>query len=122
MSKNLKLNETTGDLKITNNNLTFTSNFEENLAQKITTNLKTFFEEWFLDRTIGIPYFTDVFGKQKASDVNAIMINAITNIDGVNKIIEFTADFNGNNRTYKIEELVIESTQGETVTLTEVEL
>ncbi len=65
-AQNLKL--TDGDITIENGNLAFVSE-EEAMVQKINCALKLFLAEWFLDETIGVPYFEKVLGKGRSLGV-----------------------------------------------------
>jgi hypothetical protein len=122
VSKNLLLDKNTNELILTNGNLTFTDSFEQNLAQKIQSTLLTFSEEWYLNQTVGVPYYSSVLGKQSMSDVNAVFVSVIKGIEGVAKIIEFEVDFDGTRRTYKITKLTVTSTEGTTVDVGEITL
>lgn len=64
--RNLKIDQSTGDLVITAGNLVLVSD-EEAIAQAVNSSLRTFLGEWFLDDPndpkIGVPYYQLVLVK-----------------------------------------------------------
>ena len=63
------------------------------VRQNLRQRLITFFGEWFLDKTLGVPYFEHVFKKQiNASVLDAIFKNVIINTPGVTELLEFDID------------------------------
>jgi len=87
LGPDIALNPTTGDLQFTDGDLVL----ETDLPQAITIQLSTFLGEWFLDPSIGVPFLTQIFGKQ----VNLELIRSIfrdqtlkvAGVDEVNSII-----------------------------------
>jgi hypothetical protein len=66
------------------------------ILQHILQRLSTFLGEWFLDNTIGIPYFQQVLVKTpNQATIDAIFINAILNVPGVTQLTKygFKAEF-----------------------------
>jgi hypothetical protein len=61
MSTTLKLNDA-HDIDLVNNNFVVVDGINA-LRDRLATNLKTFQGEWYLDPTLGIPYFSQVFTK-----------------------------------------------------------
>jgi hypothetical protein len=58
-----------GDLDLSTNNIVLIDG-DEALIQKLKARLQFFRGEWFLDRNIGFPYWTDVF--LKAPDLTVV--------------------------------------------------
>lgn len=59
----LYLDPGTGDLYVPDNGvIRMTSGTLETLAQRLRIKLRTFMGEWFLDTTIGVPYYQDILG------------------------------------------------------------
>jgi hypothetical protein len=103
MKRNLYLDSTTGDLALSNFQLRLTSTLTEYMAQKIENVLMTFAGEWFLDYTIGIPYFDRVLIKTaNINSVRNIFLIAITDIPEVEKVLEFVVDYVSTTREYSI--------------------
>jgi hypothetical protein len=72
------------------------------IAQTIATRLKIIEGEWFLDSSLGIPYFTHIFGhKRSAHYVRELIMPELLTIRGVLGIDNFTATM-GINRSLKI--------------------
>ena len=66
---------------------------QEEIREHSGQRLKTFFGEWFLDTTLGIPYFDEIFEKgQNVNDIDAIFINEILATPGIIRLLEFDID------------------------------
>ena len=103
MKKNLYLDETNFDLTLENFQLRLTSTLTEYMAQKIENVLSTFAEEWFLDFSIGLPYFDRILIKTAdQNDVHNIFLIAITDIPEVEEVIKFETDFISSTRTFTV--------------------
>jgi hypothetical protein len=88
----------TGDL-VVENGLLVRVDGAEAVRQNLRQRLLTFFGEWFLDLTQGIPYFEHVFKKQiNPSVLDAIFKNAIINTPGVTELLEFDIDIDTSTR------------------------
>lgn len=81
------------DLRLTpQGQLELVSDTEE-IAQFLAQRLRTFFGEWFLDNTIGVPYFEEIFTKQQNVDaIEAIFIDEILSTPGVVQLFSFELD------------------------------
>lgn len=88
-----------GDIDIVDGQLVLVGNqfgsqgreIEEHIEQR----LRTVLGEHFLDKTIGLPWFDDIFTKNpNIPVVEATVINEILNTPGVIRILEFNTDFN----------------------------
>ena len=103
MKSNMYLDPVTGDVTTKNFNLRLTETLTEYVSQKIENKLKTFLNEWYLDRDIGLPYYQRIFTKQAdIDDVNSIFRSEINSLDEVVEIIEFEVDYNNTLRKYSI--------------------
>lgn len=90
------------DLKFVNNNLAFVEN-EYFVKQKIKQRLLLFKGEWFLDETVGIPYFEDVFVKDvKLSRIEALYIREVQKIEEIEEITAFEINLDNKNRKLNI--------------------
>ena len=90
------------DLVISTGNLALTDSSNE-LLQRITTTLGTFEGEWWLNPSLGLPYFSSIFGKQPdLGQIQAIFMQAIINVPGVVELTTFEVDYDQSERNYKI--------------------
>lgn len=99
----LLLDEFSHDLIYINGDTPITAEEKINVAQKLKIKLQTFKSEWFLDNTIGIPYFQTIFqrGVSKAT-VDAIYQEAILSEPYVKEIFEFNSMIDPLTRTYQL--------------------
>jgi len=104
MSQNLYLNPTTYDLDLTSTkNLRLTEDTGEYFSQKIENVLSMFQDEWYLDPSLGIPYYQDILKKQSdMSQVSNIFFNAISEINGVEEILTFEFEYDNTTREYSL--------------------
>ncbi len=105
MSKTLNRDlaiDATGELAIVNGDLVLTDS-ATNTAQAIRRRLSTFQGEWFLDESIGLPYFNDILGKGKfLSDIKVIYLREIQSVPEVEEILEFNIEEDPVRRILKI--------------------
>lgn len=88
----LLLDPLTNDLIFVNGTPTVTQTQSEIVAQRLKIKLQTFLGEWFLDRTIGVPYFQQILGKGRSKQaIDVIFQNIIANDEGVIEIREFSS-------------------------------
>jgi len=93
----LKLNPD-GDLDFTNNKLSLTSGIDA-IRQHIQERFRTFFGEWMLDTTIGVPWFQQILVKAPLFPVvQQILKIVIVSTPGVLELIDFIFDFDPETR------------------------
>ncbi len=81
------------DIKISNGDFQLCCSDTDAIAQAISIRLKTLAGEWFLDTTIGIPYFTEILGKKRNDRfLRHLLLSQIENTPGVRQITDFKAD------------------------------
>lgn len=89
----LLLNSTTGDLSFTNGACPVTQLQADVVAQRLRIALYTFYGEWFLDTTIGVPYMQQVFSKvRKKSTIDLIFQGIIVADEGVLELVTFLSE------------------------------
>lgn len=89
-----------GDINFSNGKISI----KKSLSQKVTISLQTFKSEWFLDDSIGIPYFQTILGKKiQKEQIDTIFSNEILKVDGVAKIISFSSSLESRHYTYTAE-------------------
>jgi hypothetical protein len=101
MSTTLKLNDA-HDLDIVNNNFVVVDGITA-LRDRLATNLKTFQSEWYLDPTLGIPYFEQVFTKAvNVGVLYTIFSGVIRRTEGVAAVNSLVFDQDNANRVLTI--------------------
>lgn len=94
----LKTDGANNDWEFKNNDLFFVEGNEE-VQILIRNSLKFYYSEWFLDNTLGIPYFEEIFIKNVSpARVDQIFKDAILNTTGILELIEFNLDINETTR------------------------
>jgi hypothetical protein len=88
----------------------------EYLAQKIRHTISVFRGEWFMDRSIGIPYIP---GEGMEKNMHRCMIETalqvrIGEVEGVEKFLSFTTSLNRASRTLTVE-FTVQIDTGETI-------
>lgn len=98
----IKLNNN-GDIDVTDNKLVLLTDPLDCLKQRLTIRLKTFREEWFLNRNAGLPYFQTIFTKAASKSlVDSLFRGYILETNGVRRVTEFTSVKDDANRTYTL--------------------
>jgi hypothetical protein len=102
----LLIDSTTGDLVFKNGVCPVTQLQADVVAQRLRVTLYTFYGEWFLDGTIGVPYIQQIFSKvRKKSTIDLIFQGLIADDPGVIEIISFTSEISaqrGYTMTFKV--------------------
>ena len=107
---NIKLNSD-GDWDLQNGQLQIVTGVEE-IAQIVTTRLKFFLGEWFLDVRRGVPWFSKILKKNpNPSEVEAILIQHILDSPGIITLKDSTFTLDNATRRLTVEFEAI-STEG----------
>jgi|JI10StandDraft_1071094.scaffolds.fasta_scaffold310486_2 hypothetical protein len=78
------------DLSIEQGDFVLCPTDSDALAQTISTRLKILAGEWFLDESLGIPYFTGIFGqKRNERFIRQVVLPEIQTIPGISSINDF---------------------------------
>lgn len=73
------------------------------VAQAVKIRLLFIRGEWFLNNLQGIPYFEQVFIKApNLSHIASIFRQTIVDTPGVNELLQFNLDFDGNTRVFTL--------------------
>ncbi len=87
-----------GDLEITNNSLTLTDGVGA-IEQHLLVKFRLFLGEWFLDTSLGVPYYSDILIKNPSFVVvSEILKNVILETSGVLSLQKFEFDFDSATR------------------------
>ena len=66
------------------------------VVQHVRTRLQFYMEEWFLDIKAGTPYFQQIFTKPaNLANIESILKTRILGTPGVEKLINFSLDYEG---------------------------
>lgn len=95
-----------GDLLVTNNSLTLTEGAEA-VKQHLQSRLRTFLGEWFLDTSIGVPWYQEVLVKQPSFQVvQSVLKSIIVDTPGILELTLFEFDYDDSRElTLEIEAL-----------------
>ena len=119
--KNLYIDPLTNDIVLDKRNLIITSE-KESLAQLCESRLLMFKGDYFLDKTEGIPYISQVFVKTSDKTlVDSFFKNTLLETEDVNSIISYSGEYVGATRTYKID-FTVDTTLGSVSGKTELEV
>lgn len=89
----LLLDTTTGDLVFINGVCPVTQHQADIVAQRLRIKLYTFYGEWFLNTTIGVPYIQQIFGKVRSKPTVDLIFQGLIAADpGVIEILSFTSE------------------------------
>jgi hypothetical protein len=94
-SNDLELDELTGTIKMVSDG--------DEVCQQVRTRLLFYLGEWFLDTTVGIPYFQEVFTKPAIiSLVESRLKDEIISTPGVLSLDSFATNFNSTTRALTV--------------------
>ena len=92
----LLLDTATNDIKVDAGEVTWVT-AKDAIRQHLLVRLQTFAGEWFLDTSVGVPYFADVFKKNPDLTVlNSTFTKAILDTPGVDRLNELDFDLQSN--------------------------
>ena len=98
----IQVDSTTEDIEINGNDLVLTAGVEA-IQQHLSQRLKTFLNEWFIDKRIGIPYFEHILRKNfDPVVVDTLFKREIVNTPGVLELLAFEADLDKSTRTLQL--------------------
>lgn len=73
------------------------------VAQRLKIKLYTFLGEWFLDRTVGVPYMQNIFGKvRNKATIDIIFQQIISADEDVIEILSFESELAAHQRGYTL--------------------
>lgn len=101
----------TGDYVFGQGSRNFHVDTPETVAQAITTRLKLIEGEWFLDRSIGTPWFTEILGNGTDGLRDAAIREAIENTAGVVAVRDYFSSVDRDTRTFNVQ-CVVETAFG----------
>lgn len=98
----IALDKTTHDIIVSNNDFLVVKDVDK-VGQKLKQRLLFYQGEWFLDTTVGIPYFQEIFVKNpNIPDIESIFKVEIVETEDVNQLLAFDSTFANDVRDYNI--------------------
>lgn len=98
----LKIDPITGDIAFVNNNAVLIQGADE-VTQVVKGRLKTFLGEWYLDTSIGLPFYQLIFVKGASPQRIALFIKKeIRESPGVISLDEYSQDYDGKTRGFNV--------------------
>lgn len=99
----IALNPTTGDILVENNKGSLTTGVQAT-KQRLTSKLRFFLGEWFLDKTEGVPYIQQILIKNpNPVIVDAVLKREIITDPAVIKLTKFQIDVNTSARNVQLD-------------------
>ncbi len=103
--------DSTGDLEVVDNKISLTSG-ADGVKQHLQERFQLFLSEWFLDTTLGVPYYRDILIKNPSfAVVQEILKTTALDTPGVIELTRFDFEFDSSTRTADLDFEVV-STQG----------
>jgi hypothetical protein len=91
------------DIIFVNGSAPVTTTQQINVAQRIKITLQTFLGEWFLNTTVGVPYFEAIFGKVKSkASIDLLLQEKILADPGVIEMVSFESELDNSKRVYSM--------------------
>lgn len=117
----LLLDPNTNDMVFINGGCPVTQLLVDVVTQRLKITLYTFLGEWFLDRSVGVPYIQQVFGKVRSKQTVDLIFQQIIAADpDVIEILAFESELASSTRGYSMvfSVRVIDNTESLPITVT----
>jgi hypothetical protein len=116
--KDLLLEQQGNKFVVEDHHWRFTETRLEYVTQKVRHTISVFLGEWFVDRTIGIPYIP---GEEGEKDMHRRMIETalqvrIGEVEGVEKFLQFSSSLNKSTRILTVD-FTVQIDTGETLSM-----
>lgn len=115
------LDKDTHDMVFVNGECPVTQLLVDVVAQRLKITLYTFLGEWFLDRTVGVPYLQSIFGKVRNKQTVDLIFQQIISADpDVIEILSFESEIPRGGRGYEMtfSVRVLDNTESLPITIT----
>ena len=100
--KDLALDKTTHDLIYTGTDLLMVDELDQ-VEQSLKERLLFYRQEWFLDTTIGIPFYDEVLVKNpNIPNIENIIKAEIMDTPGALELLSFKSEFDSQSRSYSV--------------------
>lgn len=98
----LQLDQATHDLVFVNGECPVTTGLVDSVTQRLIIRLRTFWGEWFVDTTYGVPWLERVLGhKVKRSSIDIVIQENILKDQYVSQVVAFKSSLSEIDRKYE---------------------
>lgn len=82
-----------GDIQITGGKIKLIESTAELTKQRLLIKMRTFYQEWYLNTLVGVPYFQEILkrGSNRKTIADTVFKNIILQDEGVSKLNSFTS-------------------------------
>ena len=113
MSIDIKLDPLTHDIALSKTNDLVLIDGAERIRQQVKVTLLTFFGEWFLDTTFGVPYFEVVLIKNpRRAEIENVLRQRVRDVPGVSAVPNVEIEIDAAARQGRITLADIETEEG----------
>lgn len=113
MSIDIKLDPLTHDIALSKANDLVLIDGAERIRQQIKVTLLTFFGEWFLDTTFGVPYFEVILIKNpRRAEIENVLRQKVRDVPGVSAVPSVEIEIDAATRQGRITLEGIETEEG----------
>lgn len=113
MSIDIKLDPLTHDVALSKTNDLVLIDGAERIRQQIKVTLLTFFGEWFLDTTFGVPYFEVILIKNpRRAEIENVLRQKVRDVPGVSAVPSVEIEIDATTRQGRITLEGIETEEG----------
>lgn len=112
MGQNIALGKNSHDIFFVDGQLAMVVD-NDNIEQKLKSRLQTFLGEWYLETSIGLPFFTEILIKNPdIPNIDSLIKAEIIDTEGVLELVEYGSEFKPAERSFSVEFKVL-TTVGE---------
>lgn len=113
MSIDIKLDPLTHDIALSKTNDLVLIDGAERIRQQVKVTLLTFFGEWFLDTTFGVPYFEVILIKNpRRAEIENVLRQKVRDVPGVSAVPSVEIEIDATTRQGRITLEGIETEEG----------
>lgn len=97
-----ELDQVSNDLAFKKNDFSLVESVDQ-IMQNLAIRLRFFLGEWYLDTTLGIPFYEMILRKNPNQiQIESILKNEIVTTFGVERLTSFESSYNENTRKYSV--------------------
>lgn len=104
----------TGDMQFGSGQLNFLIDSPEAVAQAVTTTLKLWLGEWYLNLNEGTPYLEGILGEHSQATADLTIQSVVTGVQGVLSLTNYSSVIDPDTRKYSSVSGILNTIYGET--------